>query len=1186
MYLKRLEMKGFKSFADKTVIDFENGVTCVVGPNGSGKSNITDAIRWVLGEQKIKTLRGSKMEDVIFNGTRSRKALGFAEVSLFFDNGDAHFPLDYNEVVVSRKLYRSGESEYSINGTATRLKEVKELFMDTGIGLDGYSIVGQGRIERILSSNKEERRLIFEEVSGIAKYKSRKREAERKLLNTDQNLSRVEDIVSELSIRVEPLKIESEKAQTYKQLTEELKDIEINQYISDYERVQKKIDDEKQKMDLLILNNKQLDKNIIQLKDEQKQESQKLEAVKAGLDNLKDEYFEKLNKINILNGKKNLIEEKKNNIEQNRQKINMDVENINREMGLNRQKINLFETEKQDILSKKQNLEQQKFDIEAQYESIVNNFDDKEKFIEDSKYKIIEILNTIEKLNLHINNSNHNISSLKSREEELDEELQKNHFKYDKLVHLKQNKEEQIDDIQNKQQDLDERINIVDELVKKYQTEISETEDKIRKIESELTKADSEMQILSELADNYDGFDRSVQKVLKQCKSDVKLGRGIIGVVAELISVDKKYEKAIDISLGRKMQNIVCEDSSDAKRIIEYLKREKIGRVTFLPLSNVQSRGDDTNSLSKIQKCKGYLGKASELISFDEKYQNVFENLLGRMVVVDNFDNGMEVLKIPNIKYKVVTLDGEVLIQGGSITGGSFKSNISNIFARKRQIDDLKNSIEGFKINYDESSNLFESKKRLLDDSLNQQSELNIKFSENRIKLVELSESLKSLDDEINSFELDIKKNTDEKQNLKNQIEQILESITETEQRIKHQNEEHLKLTQEISKNSEFIKSVSDDIELFKNQITKIKIEFATLEEKHSNLEKDIFRINAEQNSNLEKESNYIKILEDMEKDFEVLTADLENIVIEIEKETKFNESYEQKKTLLESQRQEIESIINDKVKQIDNVLLNLDDIKDKIHKLDIVFAKRELERENIISEIWEKYEISIIEALKFKKEHHKDAVKQIKDIKKRLKEIGDVNLGAIEEYENVKERYEFLSSQRSDLLDAQRSLRKVIKDLENVMELEFRQNFKRVRNNFIEIFSELFGGGKSDLVLDDDENVLESDIGILAQPSGKKLQDLSLLSGGEKALTAIALLFAILKTKPSPFCILDEIEAALDDINVTRFAEFLEHFTRKSQFVIITHRKGTMEIADVLYGVTMQEYGVSKVVSMKLENM
>ncbi|MBN2899537.1 MAG: chromosome segregation protein SMC [Clostridia bacterium] len=1186
MYLKRLEMKGFKSFADRTVVDFKNGVTCVVGPNGSGKSNITDAVRWVLGEQKIKTLRGAKMEDVIFNGTRRRKALGFAEVSLCFDNSDQLFPLDYEEVTVSRKLFRSGESEYQVNGTSCKLKEIRELFMDTGMGTDGYSIIGQGRIERILSNNKEERRLIFEEASGIVKYKTRKREAERKLENTDQNLARVEDIVRELSGRVEPLRIESEKAKQYKELSEQLKDIEINQFISNYERTEDRLNSEIERNKVMRGMIEGHENALKDLRDAYQLETDKFESSNLKLDQLKEEFFEKMNGLKALEGEKNLIEEKKNNLLENQKRLTANIDAFKVALEEKNTLLANLEADKENLLAQQGNLNQSKADIENEFASVRGVFEDREKEIESKRYRIIDLLNVIERLKGDIENDNRMVASFEERRKELDDLLLESIERIQEINRAFHVQEDALNEIKEKTAQMETEKGQMDYEIRQLREEIESVEAVIKTTEADITKKTSEFEILSSLEEAYDGFDRSVKMALKRCQEDPKMGKGIIDVVASLISVEERFEKAIEISLGKKLQNIVCEDSADAKRVIDYLKREKLGRITFLPLSNVAGRGDDKQNLAAMERAPGYLGKANELIEFDRRYETIFDHLLGRIVVVDTFDNGVNLLKIPQLKYKIVTLDGEILVPGGGITGGSFKSNMSNILSRRRQIEDLESSLVDLKNLYHDQMKSVDRMKTALEMTTKAYNEVSNGLGNNRIKIAETSGQLTAIEAERTRLLTEKDKIGAEQQTISKQMDLANERIEKKLSDIEASEKEHSALTATLSQENDSMKHMTDEIELFKEKITGIQIEMAALEEKLNHATSNMSRIVEEKAGILEKERLDVAELSAAEGQARTFDETMKHLVERIAEESLFKVAYDEKRLAIEAEKEQSAKALHDKQIQIQGHSKDVLTVKDTLHKGEVTVAKYEVEKESIIREIWEKYELSIIEALKLKSDQHKDDIKEIRNIKKMLKDIGDVNLGAIAEYEEVKTRYDFLSAQREDLQQAQRSLKKVIRELENVMKQQFVENFEVVRGHFMEIFSSLFTGGKADLILDDLDNVLESDVQILAQPPGKKLQDLSLMSGGEKALTAIALLFAILKTKPAPFCILDEIEAALDDVNVVRFADFLEHFTRKSQFVVITHRKGTMEIADVLYGVTMEEHGVSKVVSMQLEDI
>ncbi len=824
--------------------------------------------------------------------------------------------------------------------------------------------------------------------------------------------------------------------------------------------------------------------------------------------------------------------------------------------------------------------------VENEFASVRGSFENREKEIEEKRYKIIELLNSIERLKGDIENDNRMIQTFEERQGELDEQLLTIIGSIQELNRDFHHEEDELHEIKSETELLEKRKTEMDDEIQSLKHAIEMIEQVIKKTEADITKNTSEIEILSSLEEAYDGFDHSVKMALKKCHEDPRMGKGIIDVVATLIKVDQRYEKAIEISLGKKLQNIVCEEASDAKRVIDYLKKDKLGRITFLPLSNVAGRGDDQRNIDQMKRSTGYLGKANDLIHFDKKYDTIFDHLLGRIVIVDTFENGVNLLKIPSLKYKVVTLDGEILVPGGGITGGSFKSNMSNILSRRRKIEELTSSLVDLKALYHDHMKTVDQKKTTLQILTKEYSELNGRLGNNRIRIAEVTARVTAVETQRAHVLNEKEKIGVEQQTISEQIAVANNRIEEKMTLINSSTQRHHMLANSLTEQSDTIKSMTGEIEVFKEKITSIQIEMASLEEKLINISNNTSRLIEEKTLLLEKERFDVSSLKEVEDQERTFDKTLKHLIERISEESKYKTLYDHKRNTIELEKEKASIALQDKQKLIEGHSKDVLMVKETLHKGEVAIAKYEVEKENIIREIWEKYELSIIEALEFKSDQHQDDMKEVRNIKRLLKEIGEVNLGSIKEYEEVKERFDFLSTQREDLLQAQRSLKKVIRELEKVMKEQFITNFHIVREHFIEIFAALFSGGKADLILTDEENVLESDVQILAQPPGKKLQDLSLMSGGEKALTAIALLFAILKTKPAPFCILDEIEAALDDVNVVRFADFLDEFTRKSQFIVITHRKGTMEIADVLYGVTMEEHGVSKVVSMQLEDV
>ena len=1186
MYLKRLEMRGFKSFADKTLIDFDNGVTCIVGPNGSGKSNITDAVRWVLGEQKVKTLRGNKMEDIIFNGTKHRKKLGMAEVTLVFDNSERFFSLDFNEVKVCRRVYRSGESEYLINESNCRLKDVRDLFMDTGIGTDGYSIIGQGRIERVLSNNPDERRQLFEEAAGIVKFKTRKRETERKLDNTEQNLIRIEDIFSELASRVEPLRIESEKAKRHIVLTDRLSELELNLFINEIESVDKKI--AKEVSNIADASKTLEEKNASQqgLIQSKRSLNNKIEAAGVDLSNMQNSFYESKNVIAGIDGEMNVIKAKMDSNVHEDQRLKAVLKN--NEMQLEQVKTKKTEavTKKEDITETLKEIQNEVISKQQKFEQVSGALFDAENESEKFRRDIIDKMNEAEKNKSEISSYHTILENHTARRDVLDKEIKETDALVDEAKSKEKDHDHQLIKLNETEEELSKTIQELRGKLSLFETELQDNTVRINDHKKKLTEATTESSLLKQMEKDHAGYDQSVKKALQMIDKKNELKSGLNGVVASLMNIPKKYEVALEVALGKSIQNLVVETPGDAKSIIAELKRTRSGRVTFIPLSTIKEKGDQKKNLDALENIKGYIGKANELFDYDSKYDTLFDYLVGRTVIVDSVDTATEALKIKDLKYKVVTLEGDVFIPGGTITGGSYKSRSAGILSRKRKIEELEEQI---KITDEAIKHLNETIQKLRDDQKELRYELdqNTKISEEiRVQIARKENDIQVVKDEIERLITLSGKRKSERIIIENDIQGVHDSITVKEDRIKVLEAESKSLESKISQGTDQLEAMKSEMQTLRESLTEIRVNNASLLETLKNVELSIERFNEEQDYILKQSDESQKLLNEGVVLLNQLKDQLHSL--EMQKD-KVIEDSSTKHLQIETIQKSIESYENEIYKiNTDNKAIfdSIEEIRETLHKYEIKKAKYDVHREDIAERLFERYEMSPEDAILCKKDiDMSGANKEIKVIRKELKEIGDVSIHSIEEYEEVSERYTFLKEQHDDLVEARNSLKRLIRELEKEMKEKFIACFDVVKIHFAEIFESLFVGGSAELTLLDPENVLESDIGINVQPPGKKLQNISLLSGGEKALTAIALLFAILKTKPAPFCILDEIEAALDDVNVYRFAEFLKEFTRNSQFVIITHRKGTMEIADNLFGVTMQEFGVSKMLSVKLED-
>lgn len=1185
MILKSIEMQGFKSFADKIYLDFNSGITAIVGPNGSGKSNISDAIRWVMGEQSIKSLRGSKMEDVIFAGTASRKALGFAEVTLYLDNGDHYFDIEFPELAVTRRIYRSGESEYYINKTLCRLKDIHELFMDTGLGRDGYSIVGQGQIDSILSTKSEDRRQIFEEASGISKYKYRKNEAEKKLAQTTDNLTRVKDILGELETQVEPLKRQSDKAKKYLVLRSEMKELEINVSIINIDKKRESLKKLKSDIDIYEeqINSlkREIDKNdatVAELYTQSDETGSKTEDCRALDSELNESIHELTNKINLLGSdidhSLSAIDRLKSEIDDSGKRSDeLDAE-------IKELKSNLLS-----LTSQSDALDKSSSDIGDRAKNLGLDVSEKSREIEKIRAEIINKKTEVVNDKNAVSNFNILKDSFISRQDVIKTDLS---AKDTDISELK-NKLSAIDkSIGEKSRDIENLKNEINRLEEQYGAKTGE----IQKLIAEknrrnisLGQITSRRKTLSDMERDLEGYSRGVKGVMNAVKQNKLSGTAIHGPLSQLIKVDSKYVVAIETALAGAAQNIVTESADDAKTAIAYLKKNNSGRATFLPISNIKPR-NISNETAKV--CDGYIDSADKLVRCDEKYRSIVSHVLATTVIADNLDNAAEMGRKCGYKFKIVTLGGDVVQAGGAMTGGSIAKSTGSL-SRVSEIESLDNEVKKIEAQLKSDSEKIEkltAQNAELMESIRSNNDILSNYNEEYIKLCsekshtqeiiltadssreqlldelkEISEKLSGIDKDIEAKNINIVKSEGE---IK-----ALEDNAEKEQR----------LFAELSgKNEELTKTLLD-LSLRKNSVLK------DIEQTNENIR----RINEEKTQLVSGTQAKLSEVENLRKLISSSKSDKEKCETEVSRKREKTEALKQELKNLLTRRQEIEDKIKEQQQSVKGV-------QDDMFKLSGLHAKAQTRYENmendletIINHLWEEYELTYSEIADTRDLSGFDysvGTKRITELKKEIKALGNINIDSIEEYKNVKERVDFLSEQTADLEKSKKDLLKIIDEMLEIMKSRFGEQFKIINENFSQVFTELFGGGYAKLSLSDPDNVLESGIEIEAQPPGKKLQSLTLLSGGEKAFTAIALLFAILKVRPTPFCILDEIEAALDDVNVYRYAEYLKQYCGKTQFIVVTHRRGTMEAANILYGVTMQEKGVSKILTLNIDEV
>ncbi|MEE0712756.1 chromosome segregation protein SMC [Romboutsia timonensis] len=1175
MYLKRLEIKGFKSFPTKTEIVFNEGITAIVGPNGSGKSNISDAIRWVLGEQSAKSLRGDKLEDVIFVGTESKKAMNYCEVAITLDNSDNKLDLGFSEVTIKRRAYRTGESEFFLNNKSCRLKDIKEILLDTGIGKDGYSIVEQGKVDEILSNNPVNRRKVFDEACGISKFRYKKQEAERNLKHTKENLERIDDIYIEIENQLKPLFLQQEKAVKYLEFNKKLKVLEVNSCIKEVAELEAELDELNKHSNLLGSQSNEIQKQKSTLEKAVEETNIEIENINDGINKSQDYINTIKSVISQKDAQVNLINEKirncKNEIERNKEEIIYIKEKLNSDKITLEKLINQkYETEKIinelniDIKSIESNNKESRDKIET-----IN------RDLENLKDEIINLLNNKQDATSKLSTLNANKENINLRKETIDLDIREIKYKIDKKIEevskasaKLEDKTKSMESLKNDEVKTNNDFNI---LLNKS----NNIEKQIQDSKYSLNDYKSKLNIYIEMENHYEGFNKGVKEVLKN-----KNLQGIQGALGQVIEVPSKFEKSIEASLGAYMQNIITNDESSAKFAINYLKKNNLGRVTFLPMNIIKSNKIDTRN---IKVGTSFIGIASDLIKFDDKYRNIIENILGRTIIIDNIDNAIKFAKENNHKFKVVTLDGEILNPGGSLTGGSLRVS-GNILSRKRLINEYKEKIELLKAEIDRlyiEKNEVDNNTKIIKEKLKQIS-IDINSLDKEI-IIENAE-LNKFKEEIKSLKISVEKLENEKDGLGSNLEYILEKSKLIKDDIlsidtKH-DENKLQIESLTNKLKEYNSLYEDDKLKFDN----LNLNLVKHNQIYESIIRDIQRI-SEENKTLE--NKYVQIEKSL-NDKTIETSKLEeDIVIEETEKISLNKqlvdntrSLETKKLSKESLKEKLEDL-NKESKNIDRQYI---DLKESLFKVESKIERLKSNREDHINSLFEKYEITLDQAIEMKDDNLDVDKRYLENIRKEIRNLGNVNLDSIKEYEHIKERHDFYSEQKKDLEQSIEVIEKLIYELEENMKKEFESNFNKINENFKFVYKRLFGGGNGELKIVDKNNILESDIEITAQPPGKKMKNLNLLSGGEKALTAISILFSIILAKPTPFCILDEIEAPLDDANIFRFGEFLKELSNDTQFISVTHRRGTMEAADYIYGVTMQEKAISKVLSLKLK--
>ncbi|MBE5757737.1 MAG: chromosome segregation protein SMC [Clostridiales bacterium] len=1182
MNLKRIEMVGFKSFADYQKIDFEEGITAIVGPNGCGKSNVADAIRWVMGEQRSKNLRGSSMQDVIFKGTEKRKGLSFCEVSLVFDNTNHMFNCDYSEIIITRKLYKSGESEYLLNKAPARLKDIVNLLHDSGIASNGYSIIGQGMVGKILNSKPEERRVIFEEAAGIAKFKSKKHEAERKLLNTQDNLNRINDLISEIDRQLKPLKEQAETAKIYHELKDQLKVLEVNSYIYQYDTASDTKNAILEKINGIV--------EELTYRTQEKEMADKLYAeafervgtIDLDISELKDKILELNIEITKQSGEISLQKEKYNHLKMEDERLSREVERLrtSKDDSQNR----LFELdssieEKQNILTEKN---AEIIDINQKYESISNELKSGEDEADAIQKKIIDNLEMLGDVKAQISALTTEKNTYTKTIEENTIQLQDVSEKFNLSKESLDKSNEVLKELRQERSNLDVKLNENISYQNNLQVDIKKLESIVSEVSSNIVTLEHRKKMLEEYAKEYEGFSGTVKRLLQDAERNNELRDKIVGVIASLIKVPQTYQTAIESVLGNAVQNIVTTSDDNAKYLINYLKQRDYGRATFLPINTVKPRFFD-NRYNNILSMDGCLGIASDLIGYDKSLENIISSLIGTTVVATNMNSAINIARSCNYSVRIVTLEGDIISNQGSLTGGSKKAQVTNLLGRQTEIENCAKLISKLTSEKEEKqTELTELINKLKDvndeisNATNRRHNLDIEIAQEDERNDKYSNISSEYELEINRLNGNIAKNS-----------QILDSINSQLSKISDVKSD-IELDDTIKTPSQF-SQLKNQKEEYSSRITSLKVLIATTESELISLQQEKVRIT----DNLTSVSEQLSIMEKALEENRVVLSNASNVVFAIESNLENNECYAelQKTQELLSQREVEKSKINDDLKKLDesrSTLLNdVNILQDKKYKQEISLSKVDTDIESMQERVWTEYSLTYDSALAFKDENfdYKMGQSSINKIKKDIISLGHINERAIEDCQALEERFGKMYNQSQDLLKAESDLKRIIKDLSNEMVTRFKTEFDKINTNFGIVFKELFNGGAAKLEILDSEDELEAGIDIKAEPPEKKLSNVSLLSGGEQALVAIAILFAILRLRPLPFCLLDEIEAPLDEANVTRLAKYLKRYSGETQFVVITHKKPTMENADTLFGVTMEEKGVSKIVSVKLND-
>lgn len=1186
MILKKIEMAGFKSFADKTVIDFSDGFTAIVGPNGCGKSNVADAIRWVLGEQRVKDLRADSMQDVIFNGTEKRKSLSYCEVSLHFDNSTRYFDFDYDELIITRKLYRSGESEYLINRNTCLLRDINNLLYNSGLGKSGYSIIGQGKVTEIVESKPESRRAMFEDAAGIAKYKKEKTDAERKLEQARQNLDRVGDIIAEIERQMGPLKKQAENAKKYLDFKAQLKDLEVNAYIYQYENANEFKDKIREKLTAIGQELALRDGELKATNDEYDEAMDKLSNFDKMLSQIHAQILELTVSLEKQEGETRVARERILYTQKENDRLNLDATNAQKILdAATEQRENKIKDEKA-LNDKLAALEKSFDELSIAYNNAAKQLEITELEAGKSQQEFIQTLGSLSDVKSSVSKLLAEKQLLSSNLENLNKQFDEESVKKAELEKTISLVKADLTDKQSQAERLESERGALAGKVSLLQRQLQDFEGEKQNKVTELKVYENRLKLLTEMQAEFEGYNYAVKKLLKLAAQNSALSKNIVGVVASLIKVPERFETAIEVALGSAVQNIVTYDENGAKELVEFLKTNNFGRATFLPISSMKRRSVD---VGRIKGERGFVGIASELISFDKSIDNVIWGLLGGTVIVERLIDAIEISKKTGYAFKIVSLDGDVINPQGSITGGSRKSEAVGIMSREREIETLKKQIEqlsSFVKNAESQKKLLEEEYKTQRDKFDTTSAslsaLSISISTLKTKLEAQQEALAELEDDVKMLNM-------EKQTVENNLALIgseLEKSSRLQSALSGNETDVNAVMEERRALSETLRKQREQISA---NLTSVKVELASVKANIASMKSDILRLDNEigaQNENLHLISQHLKDNQDFIQNAEAMIKQkLEAAPSSMTKMQLQNLTQRQRQT--EDEKTSLSVKIRNLDAQKSSLMEQISAINDKKFREEMNLSKVDTDIETMQERIYEEYSLSYTDCLELKRPDFdiKFAMPEIARIKKAINALGPINVNAIEDCSALLDRYNTLSSQSDDLKKAEEDLTKIIKDLSSIMIEKFTNELDKINESFKITFRELFGGGNAKLELVDPENPLESGVEIFVQPPGKKIQNMSLYSGGEKSLTAMALIFAILRIKPLPFCLFDEVEAALDDSNVEIVDKYLKKLCDSTQFILITHKKPTMEYAESLFGVTMEEKGVSKIVSVKLSD-